>query len=152
MLRARGEFSHHLAFLDNWLTIIRAFLVLPHVAIGWVFLQGNENMGSVQDFILFHLKNLLGGVAFVIIYIASSKSWSTRGDLTSLVSWIAARLLIARAWPIYLVDELVLGVLWKSRTWNSVKHQRQSYCSKVCGAPLDEVNNKCNRVKGRRWK
>ena len=70
-------------------------------------------MGSVQDFILFHLKNLLGGVAFVIIYIASSKSWSTRGDLTSLVSWIAARLLIARAWPIYLVDELVLGVLWK---------------------------------------
>ena len=34
MLRARGEFSHHLAFLDNWLTIIRAFLVLPHVAIG----------------------------------------------------------------------------------------------------------------------
>ena len=51
---AKGE-SYHPAFVDNWPTIVLTFLALPHIVIGWVLLQRNENMGSVQHFIFLFL-------------------------------------------------------------------------------------------------
>ena len=51
---AKGE-SYQPAFVDNWPTIVLTFLALPHIVIGWVLLQRNENMGSVQDFIFLFL-------------------------------------------------------------------------------------------------
>ena len=68
-----------------------------------------------------------------------------REYLTSLHSWIVARPLITCVWPVYLVDELVLVVLSKvigeSWIWNSIKHRRRSYSSKVYGAPLNDWAN-----------
>ena len=51
---SKGE-SHHPAFVDNWLTIIHTFLALSTHCHWRVLLQGNENVGSVQDFILLSL-------------------------------------------------------------------------------------------------
>ena len=48
---ARGA-SNHSAFMGKWPTVIS----LIHSPRGWVILQGNEGVGSVQDFILLYLR------------------------------------------------------------------------------------------------
>ena len=48
---ARGA-SNHSAFMGKWPTLIS----LIHSPRGWVILQGNEGVGSVQDFILLYLR------------------------------------------------------------------------------------------------
>ena len=72
------------------------------------------------------------------LFISLRLNHGAQGEhLTSLLSWIAAWILAKCVLSVYLVNELVLVVLWKvigqSRIWNSVKHQQQSYSLKVCG-------------------
>ena len=71
----------------------------------------NTNGGKLLRRSSTSYKKLLAELHLELLILLRLNPGAQGEHLTSLRSWIAVLLLVTRVWPVYLVDELVVGVL-----------------------------------------